>query len=113
MSETIKTFIIKYDDSAAFGNYLFKIKEPLIPEGTTVRRIAVQVGPITKVYSGEELVYPIPVQLTKEESKKLYHENPVDVLLYDGDGKPQTAFMKNRYVVLAGERKVYDDGESD
>ena len=113
MEDTIKTFLIKYDDTAAFGGCLFKIKEPLLPEGTTISRIAVQIGPITKIYSGAALVYPIDVQLTQAESIRLDHENPVDVLLYDGDGKPQTVFMKNRYVVLAGERKVYDYGESD
>ena len=113
MSETIKTFIIKYDDSAAFGNCLFKIKAPTIPEGFTVQRLAVQIGPITKVYEGQTLQYPIPVQLTREESQSLDHENPVDILLYDGDGNAQTAVMKNRYVVVCGERRVFDNGRYD
>ena len=113
MSETIKTFIIKYDDSAAFGNCLFKIKEPNIPDGFTVQRLAVQIGPLTKVYDGQELQYPIPVQVTREESMSLEHENPVDILLYDGNGNAQTAVMKNRYVVVCGERRVFDDGGND
>ena len=113
MSDTVKTFFIKYDDTSAFGNCLFKIKAPLIPNGMSVTRIAAQIGPITKIYKGADLVYPITVQLTREEGNMLNHENPVDILLYDGNGKAQTALMKNRYVVMAGERKVYDDGESD
>ena len=113
MVDIVKTFIIKYDDTSAFGNCLFKIKEPTVPEGESIRRIAVQIGPVTKVYKGQDLVYPISVQLTREEAQSLNHENPVDVLLYDEDGNAQTAVMKNRYVVMAGERKVYDDGESD
>ena len=110
MVDTIKTLIIKYDNTAAFGNCLFKVKEPQIPDGFSVSRIAVQIGPLTKSYSGNELSYPIPVQLTREESSKLEHENPVYILLYDEDGNAQTAIMKNRYVVIAGERKVYDNG---
>lgn len=111
MAEIVKTFLIKYDATSAFGNCLFKINEPQIPQGSSVSRIAVQIGPLTKIYT--DLSYPITVQLTREESAKLEHENPVDILLYDGDGNPQTALMKYRYIVIAGERKVYDDGESD
>jgi len=108
MNETIKTYIIKYDSSAAFGNFLFRITQPLIPEGTSISKVSVQIGPLTKTYPSP--TFPIDVQLEKDESGKLDHENPVNVLLFDGDGKPQTAFMKNRYVVMAGERKVFDDG---
>lgn len=111
--ETVKTCIIKYDDTSAFGNCLFKIKQPQIPSGNSISRIAAQIGPLTKTYSGQELVFPITVQLTREESAKLDHENPVNILIYDGEGNPQTAIMKNKYIVLAGERKVYDDGGSD
>lgn len=108
MNETIKTFIIKYDSSAAFGNCLFKINRPEIPEGTTISRISAQIGPLTKSYDNPS--FPIKVQLTKQESAQLDHENPVNILVFDGDGNPQTAIMKTRYVVVAGERKVYDDG---
>lgn len=113
MVETVKTFLIKYDATSAFGNFLFRINQPQIPEGETITRLAVQIGPLTKVYAGASLSFPIDVQLTREESSKLEHENPVDILLYDGEGNAQTALMKNRYIVIAGERKVYDDGESD
>ena len=113
MADIVKTFIIKYDDTAAFGNCLFRIKQPVLRDGFTLSRLAVQIGPLTKVYSGNALSFPIDVQLSREESNKLHHENPVDVLLYDGDGKAETAFMKKRYIVIAGERKVYDYGESD
>lgn len=108
MNETIKTFIIKYDSSAAFGNCLFKINRPEIPEGETISRISAQIGPLTKTYDNPS--FPIDVQLTKQESAQLDHENPVNILVFDGEGNPQTAIMKNRYIVVAGERKVYDDG---
>lgn len=111
MNDAVKTFIIKKDDSSAFGNCLFKILQPKIPSGTSISRIAIQIGPLTKIYDSP--TFPIVVQVSREESSKLEHENAVDILIYDGDGNPQTAIMKNRYVVLAGERKVFDDGRSD
>lgn len=108
MVDTVKTYIIKFDSSAAFGNCLFRIKEPSIPEGSSLSRMAVQIGPLTKVYEGTTLSFPIDVQLDPKESARLEPENPVNILLYDQNGKPQTAVMKDKYIVVAGERKVYD-----
>lgn len=108
MKDSVKTFIIKNDDSSAFGNCLFRILQPAVPQGTSISRIAVQIGPITKIYNLP--TFPINVQLSREESSKLDHENPINVLIYDSDGNPQTAIMKNKYVVLAGETKVFDYG---
>jgi len=81
------TAIYKGDDTAAFGQDFIIINCSGL-EGQTISKAIFQCGPIQKIYTRPQ--FPIRVNFTHEESKKLYQNSECYLQVFDENGLRQT-----------------------
>ncbi len=79
--------IYKSDDTGAFGNSFITINLDN-PNEYIVQRVVFVCGCITKTF--ENPTFPIVINLTSEETKKLKPSNVCYLVAYDSEGRQKT-----------------------
>lgn len=79
--------IYKGDDTGAFGNtfIIINLDNPL---GYTVSKAIFVCGCIIKIFNNP--VFPLPINLSSEETEKLRSSNVCYLIVYDGQGRQKT-----------------------
>lgn len=104
---TIETCVVKKDSTSAFGKKFIIIEAPdNVPEGYEISKMVVQIGPILKTYTGEDLTFPVEVKLSADESKELNSLNDVNILFYDQNNEPSTGIFEESHRVYGREAVV-------
>ena len=82
-----KNSIYRGDDTGAFGQTFLTIKA-VIPEGWVITKAVWKAGEITKEFQNP--IFPISLNLSREETHKLKNINICYLAVYDQDELKQT-----------------------
>lgn len=102
------TTIYKGDDTNAFGQSFIRIRRPTGTEEWVISKLVFQCGVIQKVYNRP--VFPIYVNFSSAESKKLSSTNECFIQVYDERGLRQTC--SGSLVFNAKAQVIKDDTRS-
>ena len=97
------TTIYKGDDTNAFGQNFIRI-DLEGADGYTISKVIFQCGPIQKVYTRPQ--FPIYVNFSHNESKRLYQDSVCYLQVFDEKGRRQTCQGTLSFIAKA---KVIED----
>lgn len=102
------TIIYKGDDTNAFGENFIRILRPSNTDGYVITKAIFQCGPIQKIYRNP--VFPIYVNFSSTESKKLSQTNECYLQVFDEKGLKKTC--KGSLTFTAKAQVVRDDNRT-
>ena len=102
------TTIYKGDDTNAFGQHFIRIHRPTNMDDYTISKVIFQCGPIQKVFS--KPVFPIYVDFSAAESKKLNQNSVCYLQVFDERGLRQTCHGTLEFTAKA--QVIKDDTRS-
>mgnify|MGYP003296025608 CR=1 FL=1 len=104
------TAIYKGDDTNAFGEHFLRINRPSNTDDFIITKVVFQCGPIQKVFSRPQ--FPITVDFTAMESKRLRQTSECYLQVFDEKGRRKTcegtiSFTARPQVISDDTRRIH------